>query len=55
MTNLYNACKNQGVAQDLGPTQVKCRLLISNIFDAMNFQHFSENAKNARNSLHQKW
>ena len=24
----------------LGPTQVKCRLLISSIFDAMNFQHF---------------
>ena len=23
-----------------GPTQVKCRLLISSIFDAMNFQHF---------------
>ena len=26
----------------IGPTQVKCRLLISSIFDAMNFQHFSE-------------
>ena len=26
----------------LGPTQVKWRLLISSIFDAMNFQHFSE-------------
>ena len=26
----------------LGPPQVKCRLLISSIFDAMNFQHFSE-------------
>ena len=25
-----------------GPTQVKCRLLISSIFDAMNFQHFPE-------------
>ena len=25
-----------------GPTQVKCRLLISSIFDAMNFQHFYE-------------
>ena len=25
-----------------GPTQVKCRLLISSIFDVMNFQHFSE-------------
>ena len=25
-----------------GPTQVKCRLLISSIFDAMNFQHFLE-------------
>ena len=24
------------------PTQVKCRLLISSIFDAMNFQHFLE-------------
>ena len=28
--------------QVLGPTQVKCRLLISSIFDAMNFQHFLE-------------
>ena len=26
----------------ISPTQVKCRLLISSIFDAMNFQHFSE-------------
>ena len=26
----------------LGPTQVKCQLLFSSIFDAMNFQHFSE-------------
>ena len=26
----------------LGPPQVKCRLLISSIFDAMNFQHFLE-------------
>ena len=25
-----------------GPTQVKCWLLISSIFDAMNFQHFLE-------------
>ena len=25
-----------------GPTQVKSRLLSSNIFDAMNFQHFLE-------------
>ena len=25
-----------------GPTHVKCRLLISNIFYAMNFGHFSE-------------
>ena len=25
-----------------GSPQVKCRLLISSIFDAMNFQHFSE-------------
>ena len=25
-----------------GPTQVKSRLLSSSIFDAMNFQHFSE-------------
>ena len=27
---------------DLGPTQVKCRLLISSIFDAVNFKHFLE-------------
>ena len=27
---------------DFGPTQVKCRLLISSIFDAMNFKHFYE-------------
>ena len=27
---------------DNGPPQVKCRLLISSIFDAMNFQHFLE-------------
>ena len=27
---------------DKGLPQVKCRLLISSIFDAMNFQHFSE-------------
>ena len=27
---------------DLGPPQVKCQLLISSIFYAMNFQHFSE-------------
>ena len=26
----------------LSPTQVKCPLLISSIFDAMNFQHFLE-------------
>ena len=26
----------------LGPPQVKCWLLISNIFYVMNFQHFSE-------------
>ena len=26
----------------IGPPQVKCQLLISSIFDAMNFQHFSE-------------
>ena len=25
-----------------GPTQVKCWLLISSIFDAMNFKHFLE-------------
>ena len=45
-----------------GPPQVKCRLKISSIFDAMNFQHFSENVvtqftgfpKDARNELHQK-
>ena len=27
---------------NLGPTQVNCRLLISSIFDALNFQHFLE-------------
>ena len=26
----------------IGPTQVKCRHLISSIFDAMDFQHSSE-------------
>ena len=26
----------------IGPTQVKCRLLISSIFDAKNFQHILE-------------
>ena len=26
----------------IGPPQVKCRLLSSSIFDAMNFQHFLE-------------
>ena len=31
----YGLCK-------YGPTQVKCQLLISSIFDAMNLQHFSE-------------
>ena len=25
-----------------GPTEVKCRLLISSIFDVMNFKHFSK-------------
>ena len=46
----------------LGPTQVKCRLLSSSIFDAMNFPAFFGKArnyvpafpKNAENSLHQK-
>ena len=28
--------------KDIGPPQVKCRLLISNIFYVLNFQHFSE-------------
>ena len=28
--------------QHIGPTQVKCQLLISSNFDAMNFQHFLE-------------
>ena len=49
-------------ASDIGPTQGKCRLFISRIFDAMNFQHIFGNAgnyvtafpKNAGNSLHQK-
>ena len=35
----------------LGTTQVKCLLLISSIFDAMNLQHF---LLNVGNSLHQK-
>ena len=26
----------------IGPPQIKCWLLISSIFDAMNFQHFSK-------------
>ena len=47
----------------LDPIQVKFRLLISSIFDAMNFQHFLEMLeimlqaalpKNARNTLYQK-
>ena len=46
-----------------GPTQVKCRLLISSIFDAMNFQHFLEMLqimlqdfrKNAENLKHKKY
>ena len=29
----------------IGPPQVKCRLLISSIFDTMNFQHFLEMLK----------
>ena len=29
-------------AYHYGPPQVKCQLLISSIFDAMNFQHFLE-------------
>ena len=45
-----------------GPPQVKCRLLSSSIFDAMNFPAFFGKArnyvpafpKNAENSLHQK-
>ena len=28
--------------KDIGPPQVKCRLLISSIFYVMNFQHFLE-------------
>ena len=27
---------------DIGPPQVKCRLLISSIFYVMHFRHFSE-------------
>ena len=30
------------LARLYGPPQVKCRLLSSSIFDAMNFQHFLE-------------
>ena len=42
----------------LDPTQVKCRLLISSIFDAMNFwkaaNYVTAFPKNAGNSFHQK-
>ena len=31
--------------QDYGPPQVKCQLIISSIFYAMNFRHFSEMLK----------
>ena len=34
--NFYDECT------DFGPTQVKFRLLISSIFDAMNFKNFYE-------------
>ena len=54
--NFYDECT------DFGPTQVKFRLLISSIFDAMNFKNFQEMLEfdfqhfqlNAKNSLHQK-
>ena len=32
-------------SDEIGPTQVKCRLLISSIFYVMNFQHFFGNAE----------
>ena len=35
-------CIHIGLDLVLGPTQVKCRLLISSIFYVMNFQHFLE-------------
>ena len=34
--------QSQGIDFLFGPTQVKRRLLISSIFDAMNFKHFLE-------------
>ena len=30
------------ISEAIGPTQVKCGLLISSIFYVMDFQHFSE-------------
>ena len=30
------------MVRNYGPTQVKCRLLISSIFEAMIYQHFSK-------------
>ena len=38
----------------LGPTHVKCRLLIYSIFHAMNFQHFLEVAAFPKNATNQK-
>ena len=34
--------QSQGIDFLFGPTQVKCRLLISSFFDAMKFHHFWE-------------
>ena len=33
---------SRSLVSPLGPTQVKCRLLISSIFYVMNFQHLLE-------------
>ena len=38
----------------LGPTHVKCRLLIYSILYAMNFQHFLEVAAFPKNATNQK-
>ena len=38
----------------LGPTHVKCRLLIYSILYAMNFQHFFEVAAFPKNATNQK-
>ena len=63
--NVYRVFISNGIYHTfclhLGPTQVKCRLLISSIFHVMNFRHFLEMLefdlaflKNVRNSLHKE-